>query len=68
MHSSDWQARVKGQEDSIVAIGAAYPYVYDIFLIDNQGNILYTIEHEDDFGTNLFDGRYAQTKFSWLVQ
>ena len=33
---------------------------YDLFLIDAKtGNIVYTVEKEVDFGTNLFDGPYS---------
>ncbi len=31
---------------------------YDLFLIDLDGNIVFTIKHERDFGTNLNDPRY----------
>jgi len=37
---------------------------YDIFLIDTEGNILFSIKKESDLGTNLFNGKYSQTKFS----
>lgn len=36
---------------------------YDVFLIDADGNILFTVMGEDDLGTNIFRGRYADTKF-----
>jgi len=34
---------------------------YDLFLIDTQGNIVYTIKHESDFSTNLQTGPYKST-------
>jgi len=34
---------------------------YDLFLIDVDGNIVFTIEHEADFGTNLNTGAYRNT-------
>jgi methyl-accepting chemotaxis protein len=34
---------------------------YDFFLIDTEGNIAYTVEKEDDFGTNLLSGPYRET-------
>lgn len=34
---------------------------YDFFLIDLDGNVVYTVEKEDDFGTSLRDGPYADT-------
>ena len=41
-----------------------YDYIYDIFLIDMQGNILYTNEHEPDFATSLESGPYKETKLA----
>ena len=32
---------------------------YDIFLVDEAGNIVYTVYKEDDYGTNLINGKYA---------
>ncbi|MBL4775894.1 MAG: cache domain-containing protein, partial [Mariprofundus sp.] len=34
---------------------------YDLFLIDAQGNIVYSIKHEADFATNLNSGAYRDT-------
>lgn len=34
---------------------------YDFFLIDPEGNVSYTVEKEDDFGTNLLTGPYRDT-------
>ncbi|WP_225029811.1 methyl-accepting chemotaxis protein, partial [Xinfangfangia pollutisoli] len=36
--------------------------LYDIFLISPAGDVLYTLAKEDDFGTNLRDGPYAETE------
>lgn len=37
---------------------------HDIFLIDRQGDMLFSITGEDDLGTNLFNGKYAKTLFA----
>ncbi len=37
---------------------------YDLFLIDKDGNILYTVQGEPDLGTNLFYGKFSKTLFS----
>ncbi|MBT5828592.1 MAG: methyl-accepting chemotaxis protein [Candidatus Latescibacteria bacterium] len=37
---------------------------YDVFLIDLQGHILFSVAGEDDLGTNLFNGRYSDTHFA----
>jgi methyl-accepting chemotaxis protein len=41
---------------------------YDIFLISPQGDVLYTVAKEDDFGTNLQDGPYAETELGRLFR
>ncbi|MDH3579477.1 MAG: cache domain-containing protein, partial [Hyphomicrobiales bacterium] len=41
---------------------------YDLFLIDRDGNILYTFEKEDDFATNLEDGPYAGSALGFVFQ
>ena len=48
----------------LVRIKEFYPYIYDLFLIDLDGNILYTVEKESDLGTNLNNGAYAATRFA----
>ncbi len=41
---------------------------YDLFLIDGDGNILYTKAKEDDFGTNLFTGTLRDTNLTQAVR
>ncbi|MDM8558660.1 response regulator [Candidatus Parabeggiatoa sp. HSG14] len=42
---------------------------YDIFLIEpHNGNILYTVMKEKDFGTNLINGLYANTSFGAIFK
>jgi len=42
----------------------AVDYIYDFFLIDMAGNIIYSYIKELDLGTNLINGKYAHTKFA----
>ena len=37
---------------------------YDIFLVDNQGHIVYSVFKEVDFATNLLTGPYRHTNFA----
>jgi anti-anti-sigma regulatory factor/HAMP domain-containing protein len=37
---------------------------YDIFLTNNEGDIVYTVFKEVDFGTSLIDGPYSETNFA----
>ena len=41
---------------------------YDFFLIDTNGNIIYTYYKEDDFGTNIFEGRYRDTELARVAR
>jgi len=50
--------------DNLRTLSKEYDYIYDIFLIDNKGNILYSLNKEDDFATNLINGKYSSTKFA----
>ncbi|SDL71066.1 methyl-accepting chemotaxis protein [Halarsenatibacter silvermanii] len=37
---------------------------YDLFLIQPDGDIVYTVEEENDVGTNLIDGRYSDSNLA----
>ena len=41
---------------------------YDLFIMDDFGNILYSVEHEPDFGTNMITGRYSSTNLGKLLK
>ncbi len=41
---------------------------YDLFLINPEGQIVYSVEEEDDFGTSLVDGPYSDSNLAELFQ
>ena len=41
---------------------------YDFFLINAKGDIVFTVKHESDFGTNLYDGKYRNTGLAYVVK
>lgn len=41
---------------------------YDIFFIDMEGNIIYSLKKEPDFGTNLLNGVYKDTNLASLYR
>ena len=49
---------------TMLKLAKQYDYVYDLFLIDLEGNILYTVAEESDLGTNLLNGPYSKTRFA----
>ena len=58
-------AKILSQYDhDLVMLHKQYNYVYDFFLIDLDGNILYTTTQESDLGTNLYSGPYSSSKFA----
>jgi len=62
--SDDWLSQVDSMQSNLLNFKSYYSYVYDVFLIDTQGNILFSVAKELDMGTNLLKDPYAQTRFS----
>jgi PAS domain S-box-containing protein len=62
--SGEYQKLLESHDDHMVLIGERYDYVYDLFLIDLEGNILFSVAKEPDLGTNLVNGIYQNTKFA----
>ncbi|PHR59395.1 MAG: histidine kinase [Arcobacter sp.] len=51
-------------QTDLIELTRQYDYIYDLFLIDTHGNLLFTVTKEDDLGTNLLHGKYASTLFA----
>ncbi|MCK4710277.1 MAG: PAS domain S-box protein, partial [Gammaproteobacteria bacterium] len=66
--SYDWAQRVDVKQDDLVTLSHSYDYIYDLFLIDTKGNLLFSLTHEADLGTNLLNGPYANTLFASSVK
>ncbi|WP_175401977.1 diguanylate cyclase domain-containing protein [Veronia pacifica] len=41
---------------------------YDTFLIDQFGNLIYSVRKEEDFATNLLDGKWKETELAELFR
>ena len=65
--SDSWVKKSNQDGHRLVTLATKYDYIYDIFLIDLQGNLLYSITQESDLGTNLLTGRLKDTEFSKAV-
>ncbi len=66
--SPDWINRIGEKQTDLITLNNRYDYIYDTFLIDQQGNILYTVAEESDLGTNLLDGPFSNTAFGETVR
>ncbi len=64
VHSAQYLDLIHNQSKTIETLVAQYDYVYDLFLIDMEGNVLYTVKKESDLGTNLKKGPYSSSRFA----
>jgi len=64
IQSVEYTAMIENYQEDIINLTRKYAYIYDIFVIDTKGNILYTVVKENDLGTNLLTGTYSHTKFA----
>ena len=58
----NWERISMAKGADLRSLKKIYGY-YDVFLIDEDGNLLFTVMGEDDLGTNIFDGKYSDTEF-----
>jgi len=66
--SHDYMMLVKDYQNDFINISRNYDYVYDIFMIDKSGNLLYSVKKESDLGTNLFNGEHSTTSFAKICR
>jgi len=66
--SYPWVSIVEEYKSDLVNLSRTYDYLYDVFLIDKKGNILFTLAEEDDLATNLLSGKYKNTRFADAVR
>lgn len=59
--SDPWQQAVHGPNPHSVPQLNDYDDVYDILLIDTEGNVLFTVLEENDFGSNLIRGEFSSS-------
>ena len=65
--SERWTKEVDNIASTFLNIQHNYDYIYDVFLIDNSANVLFSLAQEDDLGTNLQSGKYKDTHFATAV-
>lgn len=62
--SYQWAQIADNHQQDLVSMMRHYDYIYDLFLIDLKGNIIYSVEGEADLGSNLFNGKLQDTHFA----
>jgi CheY-like chemotaxis protein/signal transduction histidine kinase/methyl-accepting chemotaxis protein len=63
INTETWENSTDEKTAELYKIAEKQGY-YDIFYIDVDGNILFSLKKQHDLGTNLFNGKYANTLFS----
>lgn len=63
INSPEWQALTKGQRVDYQEILKKQEF-YNIYYIDTNGDVLFSLKNENSLGTNIFHGEYANTLFS----
>lgn len=66
--SSDWANRVNIYKNHIATLVNKYDYIQDYYLIDPDGNIIYSVVMEDDLGENIYNPSLRYSLFSASVQ
>ena len=62
--SSEYTTLVESYQSDFINLSRNYDYIYDVFMIDKNGNILYTVAKDNDLGANILGGSYSSTKFA----
>jgi len=62
--SDVWVQRVEHAYHGLARLMQNYSYIHDLFLIDDQENILFTVVEESDLGENLFRSPLAESRFA----
>ncbi|MGR3176869.1 MAG: GAF domain-containing protein, partial [Candidatus Anammoxibacter sp.] len=60
--SDKWKMTIDERCKDLKLVKNTYNYV-DLFFIDNEGNVLFTVASNNDLGTNIFSGKYSNTLF-----
>ena len=66
--SYPWEIIVNDNKDELVNIHHEYDYIDDIYLIDGNGNVLFSVAKKIDLGENLYSGFLKNTKLTKAVQ
>ncbi|AQS39001.1 PAS domain S-box [Shewanella psychrophila] len=62
--SYDWTKRVDGLQNDLIVLSRQYDYISDIFLIDLDGDILYSVVSSDAKGKNVFSANLVDSQFT----
>ncbi len=59
---------IAGREENLSSMKKNYTYISNLFLIDHNGKVLYSVDHKSNLGENLFLGQLKNTRFAKTVK
>lgn len=68
VRSDQWKSLALPMQSTLGKFQQRYDHIYDLFIIDTQGNILLSVTQEQDLGANLLKGPYVNTRFANAVK
>ncbi|WP_084624023.1 response regulator [Oceanospirillum beijerinckii] len=68
VNSESWSNRATALQDGLMSLFRRYDYVADIYLIDLEGNILFSSTKGNDFGQNIYTPPIRYTRFASTVK
>lgn len=60
INSPQWTETADQHRQRLMTVLNRYDYIYDLLIIDKQGNILFNLTHKNDLGENLLNGDYLK--------
>lgn len=64
IYSVDWVQRSSRYEADFNTLARRYDYIDNIYLLDQKGNVLYSVFESANVGTNIFQGSLADSLFA----
>lgn len=68
VNSPDWNKRIAPGHDKLISSIRHYDSLHNAYLIDYEGNVLYSLNRESYLGTNVLNGGYLNSKLSNSVK
>ncbi len=68
VESKDWKTQVDQHQPRLLTLAQHYDYIHDLFMVDLEGNIQYSIFRRSDLGKNILLDEIKDTKFAQGVK
>ena len=66
--SDEWRSSVGRYQSSFFQLVEGYDYIYDLLIVDQKGNVLFSVNRNREFGRNLFATEFSETGLAQVVK